>query len=141
MRDSLVTMKDGTLSPLETLMTGDLVSEGLVLSTHPYFLTSGGSVLLDGRRIALNKNHQIFVYFDNLHGHSCYQAAMVYNGNTMEGLLEHVFSKKPHLRNAVFEVWSSPKSHYRKTLCGRLFSSDQTEAHFVVRPANIIGTE
>ena len=108
---------------------------GTVLSTHPHFTTSEGFTVVDGRRVTLNPRHQLFVYFDNVHGYSCYRPAMVYNGNTLEGVLAHVLEKMPVLAGKVtFQCWNAAIGIYHRKRCGPLFSTEDEAVHLVLKP-------
>ena len=131
----MLSMMNGLQTPLLSVLTGDLVEGGgLVHSTAPYLTTKDGYVVVDGQRISLNPNHQVFVYLDNIHGFSCYRPFLVYNGNTLKGLIEYVLQKMPALSVTEFVCWDKAPGQYHRKRCGPVFSSEDTEAHLVVKP-------
>jgi hypothetical protein len=121
-----------------TMMMGDLVEGGVVLTTHPHLTTSSGFLFQNGQRLSLNPKHQIFVYFDNLQGFSCYRPFAVYNGNTLAGLHEFVLRRMPSLAGADLRCWDKAVGHYHRNVCNSVFSADATEAHFLIRPHRTI---
>jgi len=124
-------------TPFQSLMMGDIVQDGgVVLSTHPYFLTSKGYAVVDNERIPLNPTHQLFVYLDNLQGFSCNRPAYVYNGNTLTGLCEFVLQKLPQAAHVEMRCWNKRPGHYNRTRCGPVFGKDEMEVHIVFRERN-----
>jgi len=113
---------------------GDLVEGGIVTSTNPHLTTSSGYLIQNGQHLSLNPRHQIFVYFDNLQGFSCYRPFAVYNGNTLAGLHEFVVNRMPSLAGIELKCWDKAVGHYYRKPCDSVFSAEDTEAHFLVRP-------
>lgn len=131
----MLSMMNGLQTPLLSVLTGDLVEGGgLVHSTAPYLTTNDGYAVVDGQRISLNSTHQVFIYLDNVQGFSCYRPFLVYNGNTLKGLTEYVLEKMPALSVTEFACWDKAPGHYHRKRCGAVFSSEDTEAHLVVKP-------
>lgn len=131
----MLSMMNGTKTPAAAVLTGDLVEGGgLVHSTEPYLTTNDGYAVVDGNRISLNSKHQVFIYLDNVQGFSCYRPFLVYNGNTLKGLTEYVLQKMPALSVTEFACWDKAPGHYHRKRCGAVFSSEETEAHLLVKP-------
>ena len=75
--------------------------------------------------------HQVFLYLDNVQGYSSYRPFAVYNGITLAGLWEFVVEKIPALSGSTYTCWTTAA---HQTQCNPVFSADQTEAHFVIKP-------
>jgi hypothetical protein len=82
-----------------------------------------------------SQQHQVFVYFDNLEGHSSNRIVSVYNGNTLAGLHEFVLDNLPyavpdHVR---IEYWDKPFGYSHRKQCGPLFSKEEKDVHVLFR--------